>query len=217
MPLFPGRPLPSRILSGLVHIAGGALLAALASCGGNGAPAALPADGMPAAPATYTIGGTISGLNGSGLVLQNNAGNDLAIAANGSFTFTTPVTSGLTYAVTVKTQPSALKQTCTVTGGSGTVSAAVTSVALACVTATPRFAYVANFGSANVSMYTIDAVTGTLTANGGAIAAGTNPAYVTVDPSGKFAYVANFSSNNVSMYTIDAVTGALTANGSIAA
>ncbi len=39
--------------------------------------------------ASYTVGGVVSGLSGTGLVLQNNGGNNLSINANGSFTFTT--------------------------------------------------------------------------------------------------------------------------------
>jgi len=84
----------------------------------------------------YTIGGTVSGLSGTGLVLQNNGGNNLAITANGSFTFTTPVASGGTYNVTVLTQPSSPAQTCVVTNGSGTATANVTNVQVACTTIT---------------------------------------------------------------------------------
>ena len=82
---------------------------------------------------TYTVGGTVSGLTGSGLVLQNNGGNNLPISANGAFTFTTPVPSGSLYAVTVLTQPGTPTQTCVVTNGSGTIGAAnVTNVTVAC-------------------------------------------------------------------------------------
>jgi N-acetylneuraminic acid mutarotase len=83
---------------------------------------------------TYTIGGTVSGLSGTGLVLQNNSGNNLPISANGAFTFTTPVASGATYSVTVLTQPSSPAQTCTVTNGTGTATANVTTVQVACTT-----------------------------------------------------------------------------------
>ncbi len=84
---------------------------------------------------TFTVGGTVSGLAGTGLVLRNNGGDDLAITANGAFTFVTPVASGAMYAVTVATQPSGPTQTCTVSGGSGTVGAGnVTSVAIDCTT-----------------------------------------------------------------------------------
>src|SRR5208282_1182780 len=86
---------------------------------------------------TYTIGGTISGLTGSGLVLQDNGGNNLPLAAGAtSFTFTSPVPSGGSYSVTVLTQPSTPTQTCTVTNGSGTANANVTNVQIACSTTT---------------------------------------------------------------------------------
>jgi large repetitive protein len=88
---------------------------------------------------TYTVGGTISGLSGTGLVLQDNAGNNLPVSANGTFTFTTPIASGGGFSVTVYTQPSSPAQTCGVTNGSGTVTTAnVTNVLVACTTNTPK-------------------------------------------------------------------------------
>jgi hypothetical protein len=85
---------------------------------------------------TYTIGGTVTGLgSGKSVVLQNNGGNNLTVSANGSFTFTTPVNYGGSYAVTVLTQPTG--QTCTVSSGSGSnVTANVTGVAVNCTTNT---------------------------------------------------------------------------------
>jgi M6 family metalloprotease-like protein len=81
----------------------------------------------------FSIGGTVSGLEGSGLVLQNNAGDDLAIDSDGSFTFATPQSDGSDYAVTVMTQPSDPSQTCIVSDGSGTVDGAdVITVAVTC-------------------------------------------------------------------------------------
>ena len=83
----------------------------------------------------YSIGGTTSGLTGSGLVLQNNGKDDLTVAADGSFTFATPVASAGTYAVTVKTQPTSPAQTCTVSNGSGTVvNNNIGTVAISCST-----------------------------------------------------------------------------------
>ncbi len=74
----------------------------------------------------------------------------------------------------------------------------------------PKFAYVANDVSSNVSAYTINSTTGALSPVAGSpFAAGTGPVSVAVDPSGKFAYVANESSANVSAYTINSTTGAL--------
>ncbi len=86
---------------------------------------------------SYNVGGTVSGLDGAGLVLQDNGGDDLDIAADGAFTFATKVASGAGYAVTVKTQPTGLSQTCAVTGGSGTMgSADVADVSVVCTTNT---------------------------------------------------------------------------------
>ena len=105
--------------------------AILVACGGGSGGTTPP----PPAP-TYTVGGTVTGLSGS-LVLQNNAGNDATISANGGFTFTTALNSGAAYAVTVKTQPStaSLAQNCVVTGGAGSVGGSnVTNVSVACVT-----------------------------------------------------------------------------------
>ncbi len=86
---------------------------------------------------TYTIGGTVTGLAGSGLVLQDNGGDNLPLAANGAFAFATPLNSGVGYTVTVLTQPATPTQTCIVTSGSGTVSGVnITTVAVNCTTNT---------------------------------------------------------------------------------
>ena len=57
----------------------------LASCGSSAAPAS--------APATYTIGGTVTNLAGAGggLQLQDNGSDSLLVNANGAFTFPTPL------------------------------------------------------------------------------------------------------------------------------
>jgi Domain of unknown function (DUF2341) len=87
---------------------------------------------------TYTVGGSVSGLAGSGFVLSLNSGaQTLNVAADGSFTFATAINSGASYAVTVQTQPSAPTQTCTVASGSGTVTSAnIADVAVTCTTNT---------------------------------------------------------------------------------
>jgi hypothetical protein len=41
-----------------------------------------------------TIGGSVSGLVGTGLVLQNNGSDDIQIGMNGQFTFPAKVQSG---------------------------------------------------------------------------------------------------------------------------
>lgn len=84
----------------------------------------------------YTVGGTVSGLPSStSVVLRNNGADDLTVSSNGSFSFSTQLSTGENYAVTVRTNPS--NRTCTVTHGSGTVTSAdVNSVAIRCVSST---------------------------------------------------------------------------------
>src|SRR4051812_40545039 len=70
-------------------------------------------DSGAASAAQYTVGGTVSGLGGSGLSLQSNTGETLAIAADGPFTFHTTLTSGTSYYVIAASQPGNPNQTCT--------------------------------------------------------------------------------------------------------
>ena len=83
---------------------------------------------------TYTVGGTVSGLNGS-VTLQNNGGDDLAVTADGSFTFATSLPAGAAYDVTIGVQPEG--QVCAVTDGAGTIGAApVTGITVSCIVPT---------------------------------------------------------------------------------
>ena len=83
----------------------------------------------------YSVGGTVSGLAGTGFELSLNGGAPLAVSANGGFTFPTDVASGATYTVTVATAPGSPAQTCAIDHGNGTVVAAnVTDVAVTCTT-----------------------------------------------------------------------------------
>jgi len=109
----------------LTSVAIAALL--LVGCGSGGS-------GTNPPPQTHTIGGTVSGLSGTGLVLQNNGGNNLSISGNGSFTFSTAIAAGGAYSVAVLTQPSNPVQTCTVANGTGTANANVTNVQVSCAT-----------------------------------------------------------------------------------
>lgn len=80
---------------------------------------------------TYTIGGLITGLNSSGLVLSNGADTLTISAGTTAFVFATKLPMSATYTVAVQTQPSGIQ--CQVSNGSGTVgSAAVTNILVAC-------------------------------------------------------------------------------------
>jgi hypothetical protein len=79
----------------------------------------------------YTIGGTVSGLTGNGLVLQNNAGNDYVISADGGYVFSGTVLEGSAYNVSILSQPTG--QLCSVSNDTGVVSGDVTNASVTCV------------------------------------------------------------------------------------
>lgn len=82
---------------------------------------------------TFTVGGKVSGLTGSGLVLQNNGADNKTVTENGSFTFDTALKDGALYSVTVYQQPSSPAQSCSISEGSGAVEGEnVTSVTVTC-------------------------------------------------------------------------------------
>ena len=84
----------------------------------------------------HLVGGTISGLAGSGLVLATPGQANLAVAVGTTaFSFATAVPDGTAYDVGVAAQPAGPAQTCTVSRGIGTVSGAdVSDVAVTCQT-----------------------------------------------------------------------------------
>jgi hypothetical protein len=91
----------------------------------------------PPPPATnFPVGGSVSGLAGSGLVLQLNGANDLAISADGRFSFPIKLNKGGAYNVSVKSSPTTpVRQTCSVSQGSGVIAAApIGNIAVTCVT-----------------------------------------------------------------------------------
>jgi len=188
------------------------LLASISACGDDG--------GTPG----YSIGGTVAGLDtGESVHLQDNGRDDLTVRTNGAFTFATKIGSGGAYAVTV-TAPQG--ETCTVTGGSGTVSATVTNVAVACVSNATfsivgtafvgDFFFVANSGADNISEFSIEATSGALLSVGPPVTAERGPSGITstiADPyfDSSYLYVSNGRSNDVSAFAVDAASGALTA------
>src|SRR6266513_46286 len=129
------------------RLAAGALTVLLfGGCGGGGAGGSSSGGGvMP----TYSLGGTVSGLAGTGLAIQDASGGALSISANGAFTLPHRVPAGTAYTIVVATQPSNPVQTCTVAGGSGTVvQADVAGITVSCTTdpLTSRFIDLATAG-----------------------------------------------------------------------
>jgi hypothetical protein len=103
---------------------------------------------------TYAIGGTISGLAGGSVKLQNAGGDDLLVNANGPIAFATPLPTGAPYDVAVVDQPTNPNQTCVVTNGAGNVAAAnVSDVQVVCSTTTYAIAvHVSGLAGAGLSL-----------------------------------------------------------------
>ncbi|AUH71484.1 beta-propeller fold lactonase family protein [Legionella sainthelensi] len=159
---------------------------------------------------TYTIGGAISGLTTDGLVLQNNGGDDLSVAANATlFQFSTPVAEGGGYDVTVKQQPSGLK--CSVSNGSGSnVMANVTDISVTCVV---LYTYVTNSGANTVSLCNINQTTGVLTCPGTTGSGFNNPRAIHINPTGSFAYIVNQNNGLITLCNVNQTSGVLNCPG----
>jgi len=160
---------------------------------------------------TYTIGGTISGLTGTGLVLQDNGTSNLTIAAGGTtFTFSTQIPSGGAYAVTVFTQPTNPTQTCTVANGSGTATGNVTNVAVTCSTTTYTIGGTIS-GLAGTGLVLQDNGTSNLTISAGA----TSFTFSTQIPSGGTYAVTVFTQPTNPTQTCTVANGSGTATGNV--
>ena len=180
---------------------------------------------------SYLVGGTVQGLAGTGLVLQDNGGDDIAVSADGSFRFATPVASGSGYAVTVRSTPATPRQTCAVGHGAGTMlSQDVADVQVICSASPARFLFMTQtfisislgpfYG--NIVPYPLDAATGAPGTPGPAGSTGKGGRAIAVSPSGRYAYGPNqlisagggFSPpGSVQAYVIDPATGAPAWNG----
>lgn len=161
----------------------------------------------------YTVGGSVSGLTGSGLVLQTNGANNLPVSAPGSYVFAT-LPSGTAYTVTVLTQPANPVQHCAVANGTGTTAMLdVTNVTITCRTV-GRFAFVADASANEIGAFTINSISGALTpVNSLSTGAGSSPNAVAVTPNGQFVYTANEAGSNISIFSVNPATGALIVGG----
>ena len=159
------------------------------------------------------LSGTVTGLTGTGLVLQVNGADNITIApGSASFNFPTTLQNGATYTVTVLTEPAAPPpQVCVVYNGTGTVGASLSNISVGCTT--PSEQLLVSDINGNFSAFFIDSSTGSLGAGtpalGSPIALGMSYTQQTTDPAGKFLYVLNTSAATVSAFTASASTGAL--------
>jgi N-acetylneuraminic acid mutarotase len=120
-------PRASRLLITLVAAMRTACLAGvaftLAACGHGSSTTAISTN--------YTVGGTISGLTVSSVVLANGTATVSVVAGATSWVFPVSFTAGSSYSVTVKTQPTG-EQCEVISGGSGTNTGSVGNVTVAC-------------------------------------------------------------------------------------
>jgi len=175
----------------------------------------------------YTVGGTVSGLVGSGLTLaichqvSSHGGRPppptchslLQVGANGAFTLDSDYPAGYSGFdfVSVTQQPSSPPQRCVLSNAAVSIQTANdTSVVVSCA----AYSYVTNAADNTLSSYSVDATTGALAAVGMPTATGTTPyAIVGLDTGAgkRYVYVGNEGSNDVSAFAVDNTTGALTA------
>jgi hypothetical protein len=85
----------------------------------------------------YTVGGTVSGLNGS-VTLANNSSDEIVVNSDGAFSFPALLQDGDSYLVTVTAQPSG--QLCSVANASGVVNANnVSNILVTCEATNPSY------------------------------------------------------------------------------
>ena len=98
----------------------------LGACGGGGDGDDTPPAGTP----TFRVGGQLAGLGpGKTVVIADASGPSAAVSANGTYSLQLP--AGTAYSLRIQSQP--VGQTCTLTNPSGTVSADVNNISVACL------------------------------------------------------------------------------------
>jgi hypothetical protein len=105
------------------------------TCTISGASGTMPSGGVldlgvTCASTAYTLGGSISGLRSSGLVLSDGT-DDLAVSANAArFSMPNALADGSNYAVTIRAQPAG--GSCRISHGTGTMAGEVGTIVVAC-------------------------------------------------------------------------------------
>jgi len=96
----------------------------------------------------FHIGGTLTGVASSGLVLRELlSGSSVAPSGNGAFVFPATLLDGSSYDVRVQSQPNNPAQNCSVSNGTGKIAGRdVTNIAVTCATVTSNGALDPAFG-----------------------------------------------------------------------
>lgn len=98
---------------------------------------------------TFTIGGSVAGLEGDGLVIEERTtGVRVTPAADGDFTFSYAFLQGTPYSVRIAAHPTNPLQTCAVSNANGTIGDSdITDVRVVCFTQPPSGSLDVTFGS----------------------------------------------------------------------
>jgi len=194
------------------------VLALLAACGGDSQSTPNPLHGAGKNSNTstdrYTLGGTVAGLSGNGLILELNGGSDLPIEGNGAFTFSGALSRGTAYSINIKQQPAVRRELCTVTSGSGMVGTTdISNVSVKCTIAI-GFVYVVDPNS-EIAAYGISPGTGAPIPDGSfaiPLSGGSTPLVqvMVAAPSGNYLYVLSQQPNQISTFAIEPTHGGLT-------
>lgn len=108
----------------------------LSGCGGGGSS---DSEKIETPQPEYSIRGSVSGLSGGGLVIQNNGSDSLAIESNGSFEFSSTQLATEQYNVTILSQPNLPGITCAVSNESGVIgNTDIENVSISCSEEVPE-------------------------------------------------------------------------------
>jgi 6-phosphogluconolactonase len=155
--------------------------------------------------------GALTAVAGSPFVVGTNP-TGVTVSPDGLVAF---VTNGVSSGVSTDVSAFTVNPTSGVlTPVPGSPFAAGTNPIAVAVAPGGTFAYVVNRGDNTITVFSIDAATGALTAllggTGNPFPTGTAPNGIAITPNGSFLYVSNSGTNNVSAYAINSGTGVLT-------
>jgi len=176
---------------------------------------------------SYVVGGTVTGLTGTGLVLEVNGSQSLTVGVNGTFSFPGALAGGSSYEVTVQSQPSVAREICSISNASGTVgTSSVDNVGVACSTVL-GFMYQLSESTNQIYSYGIDSKSGNVIPIGAPTqSGGQTPTSILASADGRYVYVTNQAGaalptqptvsdfvGNIATFAVNADTGQLSLEG----
>lgn len=115
----------------------------------------------------YQLKVRVTGLSGSGLVLQNNGTDNLSVSGNGMHTFPVDYPFAYPYKVSVRTNPTSPDQICVVTSAEGRLTESVDNVLVNCTDAYRVSGIVVDLTGTNLIIMNNSSERITVDANGG--------------------------------------------------